>query len=130
MKDTPPINPRAVNRSHLEELFVGGHSIMAISETLNVQIATIRRHLGEMGLLQRYKHGPRDPNDTQKPILFAAANELPTTFIDRDPCGFCGVRGDIWCKHKRVQESEYKARTQYSVENSSILLGDQESAGA
>ena len=101
MKDSPPPNPRAVNRADLEKLFLKGATLEALAIALNVQIPTIRRHLGEMGLLRRHETGPRDRGNIQKPILFAPANELPTTFIDRDPCGFCGVRGDIGCRHSR-----------------------------
>lgn len=31
-----------------------------------------------------------------------AGPPMPSTFVDRDPCGFCGVRGDIGCSHRRV----------------------------
>ena len=40
----------------------------------------------------------------QKSVAAISAREgrqpVPSIFVDRDPCGFCGVRGDIGCRHK------------------------------
>lgn len=100
--EQPAPRDRALDLKKLEALFVGGMLLPDIATALNCQVPTVRRRLGELGLLHRHERGPRGDDKRQKPILFTAkADTLPPVIIDRDPCTYCGVRGDIGCKHNR-----------------------------
>lgn len=92
---------RAIDQARLEALFLGGSTLPEIATALGCQIPTVRRHLGNLGLMYRHERGPRPDDHKQKPILFVVKDVPPPIYINRDPCTYCGVRGEIGCKHSR-----------------------------
>jgi hypothetical protein len=91
-------------------LFHEGLTAPEIANRFGVQPPCIRRRLLKLGL---WKSNSKDAqNGYQSGLLkkiraaeVRAENAQTAeafTRVDRTPCTFCGVRGDIPCKHKRA----------------------------
>lgn len=89
-----------VDHDTLRRLYREGLTFEQLAEALECGVSAIRRNLQQLGLYEKRKGTPRRPLKrmfTKK----HAEDLLSGTFVDRDPCGFCGVRGDIGCVHNR-----------------------------
>lgn len=52
---------------------------------------------------KRRKRKP-DPRRSVSAYQHAVRNHQPLIVVDRDPCGFCGVRRDVGCRHYKKSE--------------------------
>lgn len=68
-------------------------SVSEIAVTVGLARSTVRERLRSVGLLQPVSKSRRQEDEEE--ILRHAVR------VDRDPCSFCGVRGDIGCSHRR-----------------------------
>lgn len=80
-----PIDTEALFRLHRQ-----GLSLKQLAEALNCGECAIRRNLRTLGLFQ-----PKARKIAPVPSY------VETTRVYRDPCTYCGVRGDIGCVHNR-----------------------------
>lgn len=77
-----------------------GAVVASIAEQQRVQRPTIWRHLRTAGVLPPYKTGK--PLGKRQPALGAVDSVGLPQIVRRDPCAWCGVRGDIGCQHNQT----------------------------
>lgn len=77
-----------------------------IAERFGVNPPAIRARLKEAGVYavdpKAVANGSKGGAPKRK---LSGDNRIPTAHlvrVDRDPCTFCGVRGDVPCRHRRI----------------------------